>query len=92
MPDLGDLGDLVDDAKNLVDDHAKEIKQGINQAADLIDDQVGKDQRGTVHDVADAAKGLVDEVAGDTPKSNKKKSGAKKTGTKKSGAKKSGAN
>jgi len=73
MPDLGDLGDLVEQAKDLVDDHAKEIKQGINQLADVVDDQVSKDQRGTVHDMADAAKGLVDEVAGDSAKPKKKK-------------------
>ena len=72
MPDLGDIGDLVDDAKNLVDDHAKEIKQGINQVADVVDDQVSKDQRGTVHDVADAAKGAVDDISGDTGKPKKK--------------------
>jgi len=65
MPDLGDIGDLVDDAKNLVDDHAKEIKQGINQVADVVDDQVSKDQRGTVHDVADAAKDVVNEISGE---------------------------
>lgn len=74
MPDLGDLGDLVDGAKDLIDDHAKEIKQGINQVADLVDDAVSKDQRGTVHDVADGAKDLIDEVAGDTAKPKKKSS------------------
>jgi len=81
MPDLGDIGDLVDDAKNLVDDHAKEIKQGINQVADVVDDQVSKDQRGTVHDVADAAKGVVDDISGGTGKPKKKtaKKAAKKT-------------
>ncbi|MCJ7672297.1 MAG: hypothetical protein MUP67_09675 [Acidimicrobiia bacterium] len=72
MPDLGDVGDLVDEAKNLVDDHAKEIKQGINQVADVVDDQVSKDQRGTVHDVADAAKDVVNEISGDTGKPKKK--------------------
>ena len=82
MPDLGDLGDLVEQAKDLVDDHAKEIKQGINQLADVVDDQVSKDQRGTVHDVADAAKGLVDEVADDSAKPKKKKVAKKKVAKK----------
>jgi hypothetical protein len=83
MPDLGDLGDLVEQAKDLVDDHAKEIKQGINQLADVVDDQVSKDQRGTVHDVADAAKGLVDEVAGDSAKPKKDSAKPKKKVAKK---------
>ncbi len=71
MPDLGDLGDLVDDAKDLVGDHSSEIKDGIDKVADLVGGKVGKDTREKVDDVAGTAKGLVDDVAG------KKKSGTK---------------
>jgi len=56
MPDLRDLGDLVDQAKDLVDDHAKEIEQGTSQAADLAADKVTKDEHDTVHGVADGSR------------------------------------
>jgi len=56
MPDLGVLGDLVDQADRLVDDRAKEIEQGTSQAADLVADKVSTEEHGTVHNVADGSR------------------------------------
>ena len=82
---MADLGDILDEAKDLVGDHSSEIKDGIDKAADLVEGRVAKDSRTKVRDVASTAKGLVDEVAGTKkkPGTNKKKSGTKKrSGTK----------
>ena len=73
MPDLGDLGDLVDDAKDLVGEHSSEIKDGIDKVADVVGGKVGKDARTKVDDVAGTAKGLVDDMAGKPAKKRAKR-------------------
>jgi hypothetical protein len=73
MPDLGDLGDLADKAKDLVGDHSSEIKDGIDKVADLVGGKVGADARKKVEDVAGTAKGLVDDVGETSKKSTKPK-------------------
>jgi hypothetical protein len=73
---MPDLDDLFDEAKDLIGDHKKEVKDGIGEAADFVGDKLGADKK-TMKTVKETATGLVDEVAPDDKKPAKK--AAKKT-------------
>jgi hypothetical protein len=68
---MPDLDDLFDEAKDLISDHKKEVKDGVGEAADFVGDKLGADKK-TMKTVKETAAGLVDEVAPD-------KNSAKKT-------------
>jgi hypothetical protein len=71
-----DLGDLVDEAKDLVGDHSGDVKDGITEVADFLGDQLGADKQ-TMKTVKQTAKGLVDDIADDA-KPKKRQPKAKK--------------
>ncbi len=73
---MADLEEILDEAKDLIGDHKKEVKDGIGEAADFIGDKLGAD-KDTMKTVKQTASGLVDEVAPDDKKPAKK--AAKKT-------------
>ena len=73
---MADLEEILDEAKDLIGDHKKEVKDGIGEAADFIGDKLGADDD-TMKTVKQTASGLVDEVAPDDKKPAKK--AAKKT-------------
>lgn len=73
---MSGVDDLFDQAKDLIGDHADDVKKGIKEAADFVDDTTGHEHKGTVREVEKAAKGFVDQLD-DTPK--KKKGAAHKT-------------
>jgi hypothetical protein len=85
--DLGDLGELADKAKDLVGDHADEVKDGIDAAAGFIGDKVGIDDT-TVTSVTQTAKGFVDDIADDAKPAKKKSTSKKRSPSKKSSASK----
>ena len=69
---MPDLGDLFDEAKDLLGDHKSEVKDGIGEAADFIGDTLGADKK-TMKTVKETATGLVDEVAPDEKKPARKR-------------------
>ena len=78
MADLGDLENLAKEADQLIGDHPHEVKPGLDQAADLIQG----DNKGTAHNLASRAAGLLGDDKGD--KGDKAKPKTKKP-TKKTG-------
>jgi hypothetical protein len=77
VPDLGDLGDLVDKVEHLVGEHKGEVEDGIDAAADFVGDQIGVDDK-TMRSVKQTAKGLVDDVGGPKPAKSTTKKPTKK--------------
>jgi MT0933-like antitoxin protein len=59
------IGDFVDKAKDLAADNADKVKEGIDSAADLVDDKTGGKYSGQVDTGADAAKDAVDKLSDD---------------------------
>ena len=78
---MPDLGDLVEQAEELIGDHKGEVKDGIDAAADFVGDKLGADKK-TMKSVKDTAAGLVDQVGGDA---KAKKKPAKKRSKKPAG-------
>ena len=70
--------DILDQAKDLIGDHADDVKKGIKEAADFVDDTTGKKHSDTIDQVESAAKGLVDDLD-DSKKPAKKKASKKKS-------------
>lgn len=70
------LPELKDAAEDLIEEHDDEIKDGLDQAAELVDDKTGGKHRDKIDAGVDKAKGLVDDVASSkpAPKSGKRKS------------------
>lgn len=58
-----DFGELKDKAEDLVGDHADQIKDGVEKAADFVADKIGHEE--TVDKVEGAISGFVDKLAGD---------------------------
>jgi hypothetical protein len=53
---------LLDKAKKLVGGHEKQVKQGIDKAADVADDKTGGKYTEKIDDTADKAKSMVDKL------------------------------
>lgn len=66
---LDDAKETLEGAKDkvadLVGDHEEKIKDGIDKAADLIEGKIGHGE--TVDKVADKAKDIISDLAGDSP-------------------------
>lgn len=60
-----DLGNLGDKAKDLLEEHADKVDDGIDKVADLVDEKTGGKFADAVDKVQDAAKGAADKIAGD---------------------------
>ena len=54
------FGDFVDKAKDMAGEHEDKVKDGIDKAADVVDDKTGEKFSGQVDQGADAAKDFVD--------------------------------
>lgn len=54
---------IVDKLKGLIRGREKQVKQGIDKAADTVSDKVGAKNAARVDQVADKAKGAVDKLA-----------------------------
>lgn len=68
--------DIIEQAKDLIGDHADDVKKGIKEAADFVDDKTGGKHRDTIDQVESAAKGLVNDL---DDKPAKKKAAKKST-------------
>jgi ABC-type transporter Mla subunit MlaD len=69
--------DILDQAKDLIGDHADDVKKGIKEAADFVDDTTDKKHGDTIDQVESAAKGLVNDL--DDSRKPAKKKASKKT-------------
>jgi hypothetical protein len=69
--------DILDQAKELIGDHADDVKKGIKEAADFVDEKTDKKHSGTIDQVESAAKGLVNDL--DDSKKPAKKATKKKS-------------
>jgi len=54
-----DFGGLADKAKDLVADHADQIKSGVDKAGDFVGDKIGHDK---VDGIEDKITGFVDKI------------------------------
>ena len=70
--------DILDQAKDLIGDNADDVKKGIKEAADFVDDTTAKKHSDTIDQVESAAKGLVNDLD-DSKKPAKKKASKKKS-------------
>lgn len=59
------IGDFVDKAKDMAVDNKDTVKDGIEKAADVVDDKTGGKFSDQVDQGADAAKDAVDNLADD---------------------------
>ncbi|REK17643.1 MAG: antitoxin [Actinobacteria bacterium] len=56
------LGDMVDKAKDLASENADSVKEGIEKAADFVDDKTGGEYSEQIDTGADKAKEAVDKL------------------------------
>lgn len=54
-----DLGNLGDKAKELIGDHADKVEDGVDKAADLIDEKTGGKYTDKIDGAAEKVKGLI---------------------------------
>ncbi|MCB1246643.1 MAG: antitoxin [Acidimicrobiia bacterium] len=54
------LGDMMDKAKDLASENADTVKEGIDKAADFVDEKTGGSYTDQIDEGADKAKELVD--------------------------------
>ena len=54
-----DIGDLGDKAKDLIEDHAGQVDDGVDKVADLIDDKTGGKFSDQIDSAADKLKDLL---------------------------------
>ena len=53
---------LLDKAKKLLGDHEQQVEQGIDKAADIVDDKTGGKYTEKIDDAADKAKSAVEKL------------------------------
>jgi len=53
---------IFDKAKNLVGGHTKQVKDGVDKAADVVDDKTHGKHHEKIDDVADKAKDAIDKL------------------------------
>ena len=59
------IGDFVDKAKDMAADNEEKVTEGIDKAADVVDDMTGGKFSGQVDQSADAAKDFVADLGDD---------------------------
>jgi hypothetical protein len=57
--------DVKDKAAGLAEDHGDKVKDGIDKAADFVEDKTKHKHDDKIDKGADAAKGAIDKLAGD---------------------------
>lgn len=58
-----DFGELKDKAEGFVEEHADQVKQGVDKAGDFVADKIGHEEQ--VEKVEGAIGGFVDKLGGD---------------------------
>jgi hypothetical protein len=59
-----DFDDMKNKATELVDEHGDKVKDGIDKAADFVDDKTGGQHTDKIDSVAEKAKDAVDKLGG----------------------------
>ncbi len=62
MSIFDDAKKLADKAEDFVGDHKKQVKDGVDKAADVIDGKTHGKQHDKIDDVADKAKDAIDKL------------------------------
>jgi hypothetical protein len=60
---MGLLDDAKDKVSGLLHGHEDQLKDGIDKAADLAEDKLGKDHASQIEGAADKAKDAIDKLA-----------------------------